>query len=147
METLIETEVNRHNYTERQLEKLMSPEDLKRSIIVYEYKWSEADIEHGEPGQSEEFQVYDLVPDSWDLDDANDLGVNVRVLLAMNILFNTVEHSSSSHFHPGTWYSSSDKECLEVWSVDTDTVTLEYTYHLKGFTDEEQKIIYDKLAV
>lgn len=47
---------------------------------------------------------------------------------------------SASHFHPGLWYTTTDPD------TDLRTGETEYrSYHLVGFTTEEQQEIFDDL--
>jgi len=47
--------------------------------------------------------------------------------------------ASSSYFHPGIWYSTEFQ--IEDYSTDEE---VEYSFHLEGFTEVEEKEIYEK---
>lgn len=49
-------------------------------------------------------------------------------------------HPSSSHFHPGVWYSAQGE-------MDTDGNTEERSFHLHGFTPEEEQEIFNEVAL
>jgi len=96
---------------------------VKKIRISYE-TWTDKDVESGDTDDK-----------GWE----NEEGVDIKdVDDAIQFLKSEgVVHSSSSQFHPGVWYSS-----------ETDMQTHERTirsFHLDGFTDEEQKQIYDSI--
>ena len=46
--------------------------------------------------------------------------------------------ASASHFHPGVWYSS------QSTSYRTGETT-EYNFHLKGFTEQEEEEVFNRM--
>lgn len=77
-----------------------------------------------------------MMPDDYDRED----GITA-VDKAVNFLKNEGVHEmSSSHFHPGVWYST------EWQTIDYSTgAEEERNYHLSGFTPDQEREIWDKM--
>jgi hypothetical protein len=95
----------------------------------------------GDPDGYEEEHGYedeegqDMEVDEFDREE----GIDVADVAARWLWDNGVAEPSSSHFHPGIWYTSSE---------DTDMTTGASTtrnFHLEGFTPEEEEKIFYKL--
>ena len=50
------------------------------------------------------------------------------------------EPSNSTYFHPNTWYSTTDPETDYTTGEET-----QYSFHVKGVTEEEGKIIFNSI--
>lgn len=109
--------------------------DLDRKIVSYYEKWTPEDVEHGETWDKGEHDEYEIELDDFDREE----GLTPVDLAVEYLKDNYVVHASSSHFHPGIWYTAQDDE--DFRTGDRTVVT----YHLKGFTEEEERDIYDAL--
>lgn len=78
----------------------------------------------------------DMRPDEWDREE----GLTLTDKAAKYLYDEGATEASSSHFHPGVWYSTD-------WSnVDYRTGEEEQrNYHLVGFTPQEEQEVWDKL--
>jgi hypothetical protein len=86
------------------------------------------DEEHGfEDEEGEEFEI-----DEFDRDDGIDLATKVAKWLRNK----GVIEGSSSHFHPGIWYTS---EGDINYRTGAET---QRSFHLEGFTPEEEEAIF-----
>jgi hypothetical protein len=92
----------------------------------------EYDEEYGfEDEEGEDFEV-----DEFDREEGLDVAdVAARWLLDKGANY----EASSSHFHPGIWYSAQPEGDFATASETT------YSFHLEGFTPEEEEKIYYKL--
>jgi hypothetical protein len=87
--------------------------------------------EHGfEDEEGEEFEI-----DEFDREDEIDLATKVAAWLRDK----GVSSGSSSHFHPGIWYTG---EGETDYRSGAET---QRSYHLEGFTPDEEKDIFYKL--
>ena len=60
---------------------------------------------------------------------------------AIDFLRNKGAYPSSSHFSPGTWYSTEPQ--IEDYSTNE---SWEYSYHLCGFTESEEETIFNAIS-
>ncbi len=79
---------------------------------------------------------HDCTPDEYDIEDGRDVVANAVMFLQDDCY---VSESSSSDFHAGVWYSA---ESEQDYSSGDDTT---YNYHLKGFTVEQERAIFDAI--
>jgi hypothetical protein len=78
-----------------------------------------------------------LEPDKWEREEGF-----TAVDLAVKLLQKAgATEPSSSHFHKGIWYATG----FEVVSYRTGEEE-ERTYHLKGFTEREEREVFDAIA-
>ena len=98
---------------------------------------SSADGESSDHGWIDEEGV-EMTPDDIDAEDGL-----TTVDLAVKFLSNEgAIHASSSHFHPGVWYST------DYHTIDYGTGTdEERCFHLKDFAEAEEQAIWDKLQL
>lgn len=90
------------------------------------------DEEHG----YEDEDGHEVEVDEFDRED----GLDVADLAAKWLLDKGANYeASSSHFHPGIWYSSQPEGDFATASETT------YSFHLEGFTPEEEEKIFYKL--
>jgi len=75
-------------------------------------------------------------PDKYDLED----GVTAAQKATKFLNDKGAIYASSSHFHPGIWYSDHNNE----WQGGEIT---EHDYHLAGFTPEEEQEIFNEVAM
>ena len=109
------------------------PKDNKRIAISYEIITPES-AEHGdaeERGWIDEEGV-DITPDKFDIED----GLSAASKAVNFLRDEGVVEASSSQFHPGVWYIGQDIPNYKTGATEIRS------YHLKGFTPEEEKIIY-----
>lgn len=98
---------------------------MEKQIKVYYTTWLPEDIEIGATDTS---GLHDTIAI-----DTIDEAVSC-------LMSEFAKYPSSSCFHENVWYTCRD--------MDEDYVTgarTEYTFHLKGFTKEEQEIIYNAM--
>lgn len=98
--------------------------------------WTETDTEFGEPSETGwmDEQGVSMLPDEFDVSD----GLTM-VDLAVNFLTGKyIESASCSEFIAGVWYISHETD------IRTGDIT-EYCFHLSGFTQEQEKQIYETL--
>lgn len=79
---------------------------------------------------------YSCELDQSDIDD----GLEPYDLAIIYLREKGVRHPSSSYFHPGVWYST--ESTIEDYSTDE---SIEYSFHLEGFSEAEQYQIFDQL--
>jgi len=106
---------------------------MPRIRIAYEV-WTEEDAAVGETDTKgwENEEGIDCTPDTYDIDE----GIDTPVKNAVHQLRNSyTTEASSSQFHPGVWY---------IGHVNSyrDAEETTYTYHLDGFTAQEEEHIY-----
>lgn len=90
------------------------------------------DEEHG----FEDEEGQDVEVDEFDRED----GLDVADVAAKWLLDKGANYeASSSHFHPGIWYSAQPEGDFATASETT------YSFHLEGFTPEEEEKIFYKL--
>ncbi len=76
-------------------------------------------------------------PDECDINEADGIEADAIVNLAVEIIQqNGGVEASSSRFHEGVWFTQIDCEMNEQ----------RYSFHLDGFTEEEQRTIYGAVA-
>ena len=75
-------------------------------------------------------------PDEVDSED----GITAVDIAVKYLKDNGVCEASSSHFHTGIWYSAESQR--EDYSTDE---SIEYSFHLEGFNETEQELIFSKL--
>ena len=82
--------------------------------------------------------------DEYDKDDTNFDGSPVTsVSIAVRHLRNNgATNPSSGHFHIGIWYSTSGDEVVSYRTGET----IERSFHLKGFTEAEEKEIFASIT-
>lgn len=108
----------------------------KRILTTYEVITPES----AEAGDAEERGWHDeeghsCEPDEYDKED----GLSA-VDIAVKFLRNKGAcHASSSHFHAGVWYSTEGEQDYRTCAETT------YSFHLKGFSAQEEKDIWTKL--
>lgn len=73
------------------------------------------------------------VPDDNDEDTVVDIAVRF-------LRDNGACHASSSHFHPGMWYSTEAEQDMYDGSYETRS------FHLSGFTDEQEREIAYRMS-
>lgn len=89
--------------------------------------------DHEETGWEDEEGV-SMIPDTFDQEEGL-----TPVDLAVDFLQKKgATESSSSHFHPGTWYTSRSED----YTSDRDT---EYNYHLEDFTESQEAEIFRRM--
>ena len=127
---------------------------MAKILTTYEI-WTPEDVEAGdtdERGWIDE-EGYAFVPDKWDYEEFieeeelpentshADIKDAVVAVLALNFLKDAyVQQPSSSHFHPGIWYTNYDHD------EDYRTGGKEQrSYHLDGFTPEQEEYIFTEL--
>ncbi len=79
---------------------------------------------------------HDCTPDEYDIEDGRNAVDNAVKFLQDDCY---VSQASSSHFHVGIWYSA---EPEQDYSDGSDTT---YDYHVKGFTPEQERAIFDAI--
>lgn len=96
---------------------------------------SAAEGDHSDSGWIDEEGV-EMIPDNFDYEE----GLSAVDLAVKFLDKEGAWHASSSHFYPGVWYST------EYSTIDYRTGTdEERCFHLKDFSDEEQREIWNKL--
>jgi len=78
----------------------------------------------------------EMDPDKWDIEDGKTAAQKATEFLNEKGAI----HPSSSHFHPGIWYHDSNND----WRGNE---LIEYSYHLSGFTPEEEQEIFNEVAM
>jgi len=113
---------------------------MRRIKITYDITTPEsaADGEFSETGWIDE-EGREITPDSYDLDEYETETAAV-IALAVKEIGNCVEPSNSPTWHPHTWYTDSDPD--RDYSTGAET---RQSYHLEGFTEEEERAIYSEL--
>lgn len=106
---------------------------MEKYIKVYATLWTYDDIEAGESSDNWEEDTVDCTPDQYDIDDRLNHADIAAAYLNREGYFDT----STYPFQPGTWYSLMSEDYRSGDST-------EYTAHLHGFTEEEEKYIYSK---
>lgn len=107
-----------------------------RKIVSYYEKWTPEDIEAGDTDDRGDHGEYEI-----ELDEFDRKGEKTVVDLAVEYLESYyVGHASSSHFHPGVWYTASDEHPYTG-------VREEISYHLKDFTEAEEAEVFERLAL
>lgn len=81
-----------------------------------------------------------IAPDELDIEEHETELAAVAYLAAKEIRDRGGVEPSSSWFHPGIWYSTVDPD--QDYGTGEDTC---YSFHLDGFTEEEEKAIHDYL--
>lgn len=104
------------------------PEEEGQKIIKTTYEtWDEEDLEAGDTDKKgwkdEEGTVFDTVEDAIEW-----------------LKKNKATHPSSNKFHTGIWYSAEDEQDIKTGERTT------YSFHLYGFTDDEEEKIYNALT-
>ena len=109
----------------------------KRIVITYQ-TFSPESLESGDvedQGWKDE-EGESMIPDEYDYED--DI---TAVDKAIDFLKkNGANEPSSSHFNTGVWYSTSDPDI--DYKSGNETY---YSYHLKGFTPEEEQEIFQRI--
>ena len=124
-------------------------------ILVSFEKWTPEDVEHGAPSESgwvepsgpwyyeatdPGYKGEPVEPDAYDIDAAEDAGLDPVVWTALEMMGSDLEPSSYP-FSRGTWYTEYTAE------EDFGTGEIENrSYHLEGFTEAQEKAIYNKLT-
>ena len=113
-------------------------ENIPNKIIRTSYEtWDEESLEAGDTDDRgwEDEEGQSMIPDEYDKEE----GITA-IDNAVKFLRNKgVIEPSSSHFHPGIWYISQDD--VDIRSGDRT----QYSFHLDGFTPEEEKEIFNKI--
>jgi len=78
----------------------------------------------------------DMTPDPWDMEE----GLTAVDKAVKFMALEGVSEASSSHFHPGVWWST-ESQTIDYATGESE----ERSYHLKDFTPEEEKEIWDKM--
>jgi hypothetical protein len=108
---------------------------MSKTIKVYYQTITPESAEHGDFSDTGEHDVLDCNPDKHDTADGL-----TAVDLAVKELKKQYLEASSSNFHRGIWFTSIDPD--QNYSTGEETY---YTFHLKGFTKEEEQLIYKKI--
>jgi hypothetical protein len=117
--------VNNHLYPNPKIKTTFSKITLRDDEGDY-------DEEHG----YEDEEGQDVEVDEFDREDGLDVAdVAAKWLLSKGANY----EASSSHFHPGIWYSSQPEGDFATASETT------YSFHLEGFSPEEEEKIFYKL--
>jgi len=107
-------------------------DEAEHRIVSYYEIWSEEDVEIGETDNKGDLDNVSVEPDEFDKEEEL-----TAVDKAIDYLKDAgAVEASSSHFHPGVWYSAYG---------DSDFVTGERTnesYHLEGFSEEEEAAVF-----
>lgn len=106
----------------------------KRIVTTYEIITPES-VENGDFSESGWYdeQGESMVPDEYDKEE----GITVVDKAAEFLKNKCANEPSSSVFSPGIWYYTIDPEQNYLTGED-----IYYSYHLKGFTEEEEFEIY-----
>jgi hypothetical protein len=132
----------------------MNSMDKKRTITVNYETWDEESLEIGETDDKGEDSVIDVELDEYDKDEGIDIATKAcqEIWSKLGISYNSstkdfsgiVEPSSSnfqnSYGRNGIWYLSITPDT----DFRTDEIT-NYSFHLDGFTKDEEEEIYNKL--
>jgi len=106
-----------------------------RKIVSYYEKWDQEALEAGDTDDRGENDEYEIELDDIDKEDDKTI-----VDLAVEYLkYNFAHDPSSSHFHPGIWYTATDEHPYTG-------VVENITYHLKGFTEAEEAEVFETMA-
>jgi len=119
---------------------LTPPTATGRRIRISYSTYTEESIEAGDAadhGWIDEEGV-EMDPDEWDLEE----GTTAAQKAAKFINDAGAYHASSSHFHPGIWYTD-DPQVTDYGTGETE----ERSYHLSGFTPEEEQFIFNEVAM
>lgn len=104
---------------------------MKKQIITYFQIITEESALRGDFAKTGKLDIFNI-----DLnDDESPVDQAVNFLKKQNFF-----EASSSVFHDGIWYQTVDPD-RDVKSGDE----IYYTFHLNGFTEDEQKEVYNKL--
>lgn len=126
LKTLILTEVRN---------VLVEHGDEPHKIVSYYETWSEEDVEIGETNERGDLDVEILELDEYDRDE----GLTM-VDKAVEYLTNAYAYeASSSHFHPGIWYTAYGDSDYRTGEVQNES------YHLKGFSEAEEAAIFEEM--
>lgn len=108
----------------------------ERKIISYYETWSPEDVEIGETDNRGELGEWSVELEDYDIEE----GLTHADVAAKYLLDRGAIEPSSSHFHPGVWYSTYADEDFR-----TGERTVE-SYHLKGFTKDEEREVWEKVT-
>jgi len=106
----------------------------KRIRVTYEIITPEsAEMGDAEDRGWEDEGGHDCTPDKWDVED----GLTAVDIAVGYLQDNGAVHASSSCYHRGVWYSTSN-------GMDMDGTVTDYSYHFAGedWTEGELKAIY-----
>jgi len=107
----------------------------ERRIVSYYELWSPEDIEHGETFDKGELHDESMEPDEIDREDEL-----TAVDLAEKYLTQAdAVEPSSSHFHPGIWYTTYGEEDFRTGERQNES------YHLKGFSKREEAEVFERM--
>jgi len=118
---------------------LNPPEKPGKRIRISYSLYTEDSIEAGDAADHgwEDEEGVEMDPDEWDIED----GITAAQKATKFLNEKGAIHPSSSQFHPGIWYNSSSND----WNNDNELI--EYSYHLSGFTPEEEQEIFNEVAM
>lgn len=106
-----------------------------RRIVSYYEIYTPGDVAFGDASERGELDDVTLELDDYDREE----GFGWADKAAEYLLDEGISEASSSWFHPGIWYT---------YYGDADYRTGDQenrSYHLKGFTEEEQRDVYNEL--
>lgn len=89
----------------------------------------------GEPYDKNEHEPVEIFVDEYDEED----GRTLADVAVAHLTSEGAAHASSSHFHTGVWYLSDSR-------LMNDGTYEESTWHLKGFTPEEEAQIFKDIT-
>lgn len=121
------------------LKEQVEPEEISetggpdRKIVSYYETWSPEDVEIGETDDRGKLGEWSVELEDYDIEE----GLTHADVAAKYLLDRGAVEPSSSHFHPGIWYST-----YEDVDYRTGERTVE-SYHLKGFTKEEEREVWE----
>lgn len=107
-----------------------------RRIVSYFETWTPEDIDHGEASDRGELDDVEIELDEWDREEETTI-VDKAVEYLKGVY---ASEPSSSSFHPGVWYTSYGESDYRTGEVQNES------YHLKDFTEEEEKAIFDEMT-
>lgn len=79
----------------------------------------------------------DMTPDEWDIED----GIGVAEKAEKYLKDKGAWQASASHFHVGVWYDTGEGST----DYRTGETTID-SYHLKGFTPQEEQEIFQRMT-
>lgn len=107
-----------------------------RRIVSYYEIWTPEDAEIGETDDRGELDDVTLELDEYDRDE----GIGWADKAIDYLLDEGVNEPSSSRFHPDIWYTAYGEADYRTGATENRS------YHLKGFTEQEQRAVYNGLS-
>lgn len=118
------------------LKEQAEPQDDRHRVIVSYYEtWSPEDVEIGDTDDKGELDAWEVEVDEYDREE----GLDHTDIAADYLIDKGVSEPSSSHFHPGIWYTMYGDSDFRTGDRTNES------YHLKGFSEDEEKEVYEKV--